>query len=317
MTRNSERPRPAGLPALLAVLALAETVLLRTGTRTLIHIPGLGRFETPIGILAEVGRFAYYLAAVFLAGTLAILAHQGLRAGTSRHLVGGTAALMFLGVAVAGALGALSGTVVGWSSLALLVMVTTTAWRGLSTLPIGLFVLGSVAAGGTVLGQGPWGGLTGRQVDGLLLTAEISLILAAVTAPLLLRHPPGRLAVIAGLGAASIAVGAFAAGSSTLSILVLWNLGIPGWLPGVAYALALGSLVTTIWSALASDQRLTAIGLALLVAGGIGAISTYQTGLVIVGVLLLGHSMGGAPLPQDSRRTAGVYGEADSAVPVA
>jgi hypothetical protein len=78
------------------------------------------------------------------------------------------------------------------------------------------------------------------------------------------------------------------AGASTLSILVLWNLGVPGWLPGIAYALALGSLVATLLSALASGRRLTAIGLVLLVAGGIGTISTYQTGLVLTAVLLLG-----------------------------
>lgn len=60
MSTSSERHTVAGVSGLLGVLALAELILLRTGTRALIHIPGLGRFETPIRILAEVWRFAYY-----------------------------------------------------------------------------------------------------------------------------------------------------------------------------------------------------------------------------------------------------------------
>jgi len=288
MYKTSDREWLAGLPSLLGVVVVAELVLLRTGTRTLIHIPGLGQFETPIRVLAEVGRFAYYLAVVSLVATLAILAYQGLRTRTRRHKASSIGALVFLGLAGAGRLGVLSAPIVAWCSLAVLVVVTTAAWRGLPTLPIGLFVFGSVAASWAVLGQGALGNLTGRQVDGLILTAEISLILAAVTAPLLLEGPPHRLAVLAGLAAAVLSAGAFMAGASTLSILVLWNLGVPGWLPGIAYALALGSLVATLLSALASGRRLTAIGLVLLVAGGIGTISTYQTGLVLTAVLLLG-----------------------------
>lgn len=293
MTKSSERWLPAGLPGLLGVLALGELVLLRTGTRTLVHIPGLGRYETPIRILAEVGRFAYYLAVVSLVAVLAILAYQGIRTRTLRRVTGGVGALVFLAVAGAGRVEILAAPVVGWTSLVLLIVVTAAVWRGLRTLPIGFFVLGWAAAGWTVLGQGAMGGLSGRQVDILMLTAEISLLLSAVTAPLLLKGPPPRMAILVGLGVALVGVGAFASGASTLSILILWNLGVPGWLPGVAYALALGSIVTTLWSALATGQRLTAIGLLLLIAGGLGTISTYQTGLVLTGVLLLGDAMAG------------------------
>ena len=293
MTKRSERWLPAGLPGLLGVLALGELVLLRTGTRTLVHIPGLGRYETPIRILAEVGRFAYYLAVVSLVAVLAILAFHGIRTRTPRHVTGGVGALAFLAVAGAGRLEVLAAPAVGWTSLVLLIVVTAAVWRGLRTLPIGFFVLGWAAAGWTVLGQSAMGGLSGRQVDTLMLTAEISLLLSAVTAPLLLKGPPSRMAILVGLGVALVGIGAFASGASTLSILILWNLGVPGWLPGVAYALALGSIVTTLWSASATGQRLTAIGLLLLVTGGIGTISTYQTGLVLAAVLLLGGAMAG------------------------
>lgn len=309
MTRNGERQLPAGLPGLLTVLVLTELIVLRTGTRTLTHIPGLGRFEIPIRVLAEVGRFAYYLAVVFLVTILVIFAYQGVRSKTPRHMIGGAGAFGFLVIAGSGRLGLLSAAVVGWSSLAVVTVVTASVWRGIRTLSMGLFVVGSVAAGWAILGQGAGGGLTGLQVDGLLLGAEISLILAAVTAPLLLNDRPPATAVLAGLGAAVFGVGAMMAGSSTISILVLWNVGVPGWLPGIGYALAAGSLVTTLWSALTSGQRLTAMGLVLMVAGGVGTISTYQTGLVLAAVLLLGRSTDTGVLPSPNPSVPQTGGE--------
>lgn len=297
MPTSNERRRLAGLPGLLCIFALGELVLLRVGTRTFIHIPGLGRYEAPIGLLAEVGRFAYYLAVVCLVTTLTLLAYRGLRIRSPRSVVIGIGALGFLAAAGAGRLGVVSASIVGWSSVAVLVVVCAASWQGLRTIPIVFFVLGWVAAGWTVLGQGVGGGLSGRQVDGLMLAAEISLILCAITVPLLLKSPPPRLAILVGLGVTVASAGAFVSGSSTLSILVLWNLGVPGWLPGLAYSLALGSLVATIWSAFSSGQRSTAIGLMLLTAGGLGTISTYQTGLVLAAMLLLGSTVIGGIVP--------------------
>ena len=102
MSTSSERWQLPGLPGLLGIFALGELVLLRTGTRTLIHIPGLGRYETPIGILAELGRFTYYLATVCLVTTLILLAYQGLRIRTPRLVVIGIGVLGFLAAAAAG-----------------------------------------------------------------------------------------------------------------------------------------------------------------------------------------------------------------------
>ena len=325
MSRSRESLPMAGLPSLLGFMVLVELVLLRTGTRTLIHIPGLGRFETPIGILAEVGRLAYYLAVVFVVATLAALAHHGLRAKTRRQMVGGAGALVMLVASGVGRLGVLPAHVVGWTSLAVLVAVTASAWQGRRSLPVGLFVLGSVAAGWAVLGQEGGGSLSGRQVDSLVISAEIFLVLAAITAPLLVQARPGKLAVLAGIGVTVLTAGALTAGSSTVSILVLWNLGVPGWLPGIGYAVALGSLATTLWSALESGDRLTAIGLVLLVGGGVGVISTYQTGLVLTAVLLMAYSVSGEPLdlaagsvPQTYFSTTGrdAVASADGRVPL-
>lgn len=294
---SSERRTLTALPGMLAILVLVELVVLRTGTRTLIHIPGLGRFQTQIDVVAEVGRFAYYLAVVSLVATLVGWGFRALRGGTRRRTIAGSGVLAWVGVALAGRLGMVPESAVGWSSLAILAVVTATVWRGMRTLPVVLFALGSVAAGWSVLGQGTGGGLSGWQVDGLVLVAEFSLVLAGMTGFLLLDRPPRTPAMLAGLGVAAFTLIAFTAGSSTVSILVLWNLGVPGWLPGIAYAIALGSLVSTLWSALASGQPLVAIGLVLLIGGGLGTISTYQTGLVLAGMLVLGKSMTPAPMP--------------------
>ena len=45
--------------------------------------------------------------------------------------------------------------------------------------------------------------------------------------------------------------------------------------------------MTTWWSAFGGGQWNIGVGLVLLAAGGVGAISTYQSGLVLVGVLLV------------------------------
>jgi hypothetical protein len=284
--------RDQSLSALLAVLwvsVLVELILLRTATRTLVHIPGIGDLETPIRTVAELGRFAYYLAIVSLLVTLAALGIRLVRSRVTRHVIGGMATVVFLVVAAAARFGALPAPVVGWITLAVLLVITVSGWRGLSSVPVGFFVLGSVAAGWSAVGQTTGGGLGGGQVDILIVAAECLLVLAGATSPLLLGRLPSKTALIAGIAATALVAATFAAGASTFSILVLWNLGVPGWLPGIAFALAFGGLVTVLWSASASRDRQTALGVWLLLAGGLGLISTYQTGLVLVAVLLLGY----------------------------
>ncbi len=283
-----EPSRSAPLFGVLVGAALLELILLRTITRTLIHIPGLARFETPIRVIAEVGRFAYYLAVVFLIATLAVEGYRSLRAWAPPRMVAGGGAILFLGTAAAGRVGLISATTFGVASLAVIIVCAAASRRGRSVVPVACFVSALAASGLATLGQGGGAALTGRQVDGVLLIAEIAMVLAAVTSPLLLARPPSRGAVLVGLGVAVVAAAAFASASPTLSILVLWNLGAPGWLPGILYAVAAGSLATTTWSAITSGEGSTAAGLLLLVAGGIGVISTYQTGLVLAGLLLLG-----------------------------
>lgn len=283
---RSERLR--GLLWLLAVAAVIELVVLRTATRTLIHIPGTERFDTQIGVLAEVGRLAYYVAAISLISALVILGVGDVRSRVPRRIAEGLAIFGFLVVAAAGRLEVIPWPVVGWSGMAIMVFAGLLGWRGVRSLPVGFFLIGSVASGASVVAQAGAGGLAGSSVDLLVWVAEVSLVLAGSTAPLLLERPPGKVALAIGALSALVVAGSLAGGASTISILVLWNVGVPGWMPGLAYALAAGALATTLWSSAFRREWPVLIGSVLLVAGGVGTISTYQTGLVIVGVLVLG-----------------------------
>lgn len=280
--------RRAVLPTVLAVSVIAELVLLRTTTRVLIHIPGLGSLETPIGWVAELGRFAFYLALVTLVVAMGVTAYRALTAQGRRQRTLGAVIVAFLLLALLGRAGVVSPVAVGWVSLGMLAIAGAAVWRGLDSVPIALFVVASLAAGWSVLAQGDGGGISGSQADRLLLAAEVLLVLAAVTSPLLLRHRPTRAATIAGVVVALLALGALRAAGPTLFVVVLWNLGIPGWLPAIVYAAALGALITTLWTAVSGGEQLTAIGLVLLIAGGVGTISTYQTGLVLLAIAMLG-----------------------------
>lgn len=308
------RPRnssllPQGLLLMLAVSVLAELFLLRTATRTLIHIPGVGDLEAPIRVVAEVGRFAYYLAVVSVTVTLAILGLRHVRSASPWRVIAGVMTLALLLIAAAVRLEGVRPETAGWLTLVVLVVVTSTTWRGVESIPVGLFVLGSVAAGWSSLGQVAGSGLTGTQVDMLVLAAESLLVLAGATSPLLLGRPPTRSALVAGAGATVLIAAASAGGASTFSIMVLWNLGVPGWLPGIAFALAFGGVVTAIWSAMASGDRVTATGIVLLLGGGVGLISTYQTGLALAAILLLAE-----PGTTHREQTAEVGSTADYAL---
>ncbi|MEX2655582.1 MAG: hypothetical protein WD532_11210 [Acidimicrobiia bacterium] len=273
---------------LLTLSVVFELLLLRTATRTLIHIPGTDRFETVVRLLAEGGRVSYYVAALCLVIALLLVGRAGIRTPDRRRVAAGLASGTFLVVAAAGRLEVVAWTTVGWVSLATLVTAAVAGWRGLRSVPVGLFLVGSVAAGTSVLGQTISTPLAGGRIEALIWVSEIFLVLAGVTAPLLLRYPPTRAALYAGVAATLVVAGSASSSSSTMSILLLWNVGVPGWLPGLAYAIAVGALTATLWSAVARGEGVVVAGIILLVAGGVGTISTYQTGLVLMAVLTLG-----------------------------
>ncbi len=300
------------LTALLTIAAVVELIVLRSATRAIVHIPGTARFELPISIVAELGRLAYYVAVVALALVLVTIAARSVTGARPRGVVAGLAIALFLVTAGAGRADAVPLQLVGVVGLGALVVISAVGWQGLRSTPIGLFVVGAVAAGWSVVGQNWQGGLDGRSVDVLMWTAEIGAVFAALTSPLLLiGSAPGRglrdavAPLVAGVVTATATAAAVTAGAPTLFIVVLWNTGIPGWMPGLGYAVAAGTIVATLWAAGArGDWRLFA-GLLLLVTAGVGSISTYQTGLAIAGVALLSTpGLGKAdPSPDESQAT--------------
>lgn len=285
----AERPQTpwAYVLGLLAISVSAEFLLLRTGTRALIHIPGLAGLEMPIRALAEAGRFAYFLAVVLVVVVLLRFVSRGARSRNARDRTTAFLVVGFLAAAIGARWGVIPGVAVGWVSMAVVAAVTALSVRGARSAPVVVFALSSTAAAWSVLAQGDGGGLSGATVDGLVLISEVLLVLAAFASPWLPGARPTRSSVIVGIVTTLVTAGAFAAGGSTLSIIVLWNVGVPGWLPGITHALALGALATSVWSCLSGRHHTTALGLMLLVAGGVGVISTYQTGLVLAGLLLI------------------------------
>lgn len=287
----------------LGIVALVELLLLRTGTRTLIHIPGLGQFDTSIGILNEVGRFAYYLAVVLLISTLLYLGRVLWQAGSRTSKVISGLVWLFLVVALAGRTGLITSTAVGWLSLSVLVALLASTWSGVRSIPRALFVAAWVLAAWAVVGQDVGRGLSGQSVDIFVIAAEGLLLLTGVTAPLLVSERPTTRSLVAGFGAFLVVATGFSFGGSTLSILTLWNLGVPGWFSPIAYGLAFGGLVVAVWTSLTGREILTAAAIVLLVAGGVGTISTYQTALVFTAVLLLGVTTNRPSLDSESAKS--------------
>jgi hypothetical protein len=283
MPKTADRP----LLTALALAVVAELVLLRLGTRTLIHIPGLVRFEDPIHIVAEVGRFAYYVAVVLLFGSLVTVAYRGFQERSLRASGNGAVVVGFLLVAGAGRLEMIPPALVGGYVSLAMVIVLAFGWNGWRSVPLLMFVVAALAAGWSALGQELGVGFTGDQVDALLLVAELTLVLAGVTSPLLLNQPPTRFVLLGGLATTVLLTTALVAANSTMSILLLWTVGVPGWLPAISYGMALGGLAITTWSALSTSQWSVGLGLVMLAAGGVGMISTYQSGLVLAGLLLI------------------------------
>ena len=287
MTRSTGMSSLRTLAGSLGVIALVELILLRSGTRTLVHIPGLGRYEVSIGILNEVGRLAYYLSVVLLVATLGYVAVWLWRVDTSLSRAAGLLVALSILVATAGRIGILAPSAVGWYSAGAVACMAAIAWRGVRSIPLALFAGSWVVAAWSVLGQGSGGGISVRSVDISIIVAEALLILAGVTAPLLVARRVTTPAILAGFAAFLVVGAGFSVGGSTLAILTLWNLGVPGWFSPLAFGLAFGGLVTATWSALAAGERMTAASIGLLAAGGVGMISSYQTGLVLAALTIV------------------------------
>ncbi len=272
--------------------AMIELVVLRVVTRTLIHIPGLGRFETVVWVVSEIGRFAYYLTVVLLLGLLPLLTWAAFRRGSAcgRRLAAG---LVLVVVSAAAGFVAVAGVAeLGWMTLVSVVTLGVgVSMRGPRTLPLLLLVTGFVLAGLTSILQGWGGGLTEQTFVGLLTGAEITAIGGWLSMPLLLWRLPSKTAWLTGVGVALVAATGLLVATSTSTILVLWSFGLPVGLSPLIYGAAAGSTVMTLVEAGRTTGPGVGAGLLMLVAGGTGMTSTFQTVLVAVGLSLVALGM--------------------------
>jgi len=277
--------------AATAAGAGVELVVLRIFTRTIIHIPGASGLSPVLSVTADVGRFAYYLSCVLLIVTIALLLVTSVTAASTRAMVGAAAIATFATAAIGARVGAVGHDTAGVAALAAAValgLVATGTLERRSRIPVvafsGAFAL---AAFDELIGEGF---ATAGGGTGLRLVAEVLAVVAAVTSPLLLRVRPDRRSIGIGLIAGVALVAMLTANSWTITILMLWNFGLAGTLPWVLYGAAFGALSCTFVSLIRDGDRERAVALALLFAGGIGLHSTYQTGLVIAGLALLGSA---------------------------
>lgn len=275
--------------AATAAGAGVELVVLRIFTRTIIHIPGASGASPVLSLTADIGRFAYYLSCVLLTATVALLVVASATAASTRAMIGAAATATFAAAAIGARVGVVGHDTAGVSALAAAVvlgLVATPTLERRARIPVvafsGAFAL---AAFDELVGEGVTTAGGGTE---LRLVAEVLAVVAAVTSPLLLRVRPDRRSIGVGLVAGVVVVAMLTANSWTTTILMLWNFGLAGTLPWVLYGAAFGALSCTFVSLVRDADRGRAIALALLFAGGIALHSTYQTGLVIAGLALLG-----------------------------
>lgn len=285
-----------GLPQALVAAAAVELLLLRLFTRTAIHIPGIDQFAGPYTVLAETGRLAYYAATALL---VMVLASVALRALAARSLAGALAALG-IGLFLVGAAAALAGSVndlalaaITLAAIAALVPFTATALgpRGAAGLLlfVGAFALAAAFRAIEMAG--------GHAPSALLPAAESLALLFALSAPLLFaRGGRNRRLLILAASLGALVFLALLANAATVKILALWSFGLAGYFPAVVYGAAAAALLYAVLVAAHRGRWSVALGLALLVLGGIGLQSTYQSGLVVASLgLLAGRTVGEKP----------------------
>lgn len=275
------------LGGVLALVAVIELTVLRIGTRTVIHIPGIEAFETPYRGISTLGRTAYFVAVVLLLAML-VAAVASL---VSARAVGAAVAVAGVCVAaIAARAGLVGGEVVAMVTVVCIAVSSARLVRhtaGLARLEMALLGAAPVVALSTmVIVEVPGVGSGFERVG--LTAGEGLAIVAAMLSPLLVSgHKPRRSAWVAAGVAGSVVLAMILGAGSTTKILMLWNFGLSGYFPGPLYALAAAAVAYTIAVLFAEGRRGTAVGLGLLLVGGIGLHSTYQTGLVVAGFALL------------------------------
>lgn len=299
VTRWGDQPLFDWLIRVALGAVLAELLILRTATRTAIHIPGIDRFEVPFRAVAESGRFAYYLAVVLVVVTLVAMVVGGLR--SSSPLVASGAGL-FLVAAVAGRAGIIDD--LSLAGLVVIGVIVASAGamrlaprivRPSMALFAAAFVVSGVRSGAQlVTGAAP------RPTAWLLVLAEGLAVAAPALLAWRLRRSATAGLVLAGLVVGGSVTAALVAVPATTKILMLWNLGLAGYFPAAVYGLATGAAGYGLAVLIRAGEHRLVIAIGLLLAGGIGLHSTYQSALVVSGICLGAlavNRIGAAPVP--------------------
>jgi hypothetical protein len=189
----------------------------------------------------------------------------------------------------AGILGELLPPALVTLSLALIVLGIAFVHRRLA-IALAVYVAAFALASADAVGAHA----TGRN---LLWASEVVAVAAAISLFFAFRIGRDRRSARFGLAAAALTAIVLIAGASTAKILLLWNQGMTGTLPAIAYAAAVGLIAATIAGLVQQRRWLAASALLLIVLGGLGLHSTYQSGLAVIGLAGLMLSANGAEQP--------------------
>ena len=283
----------------LALSAVLELAILRTFTRTAVHIPAVPNLRGPYTALTHVGEYAYYASVALLLPVVVLVAAALYRRAPVvivPLVLFAAAALVALVVDSARAL-ADTATVTSIVLLSVTLVAVQASWR--AALPLAGFGLAFGASGWFSVSPTLLGGGEAWQPAWLLEVVEAAGITFALSSPLLVQARYGRRAALSAAAVGVFVLAVFLGNGSTSRFLLLWNVGLSGTFPSFLYAAAAAALMFAIAGLVRQGRPLAAAGLVLVIAGGIGLHSTYQSGLVVAGLgLLLSASY--RPLPGET-----------------
>ncbi|MEP7217079.1 MAG: hypothetical protein ABI782_12565, partial [Anaerolineaceae bacterium] len=134
----------------------------------------------------------------------------------------------------------------------------------------------------------------------LLPLGEALVLLGFAVLPLSLASLPTfrRFDRVTILVALAVGLGIFLGlqlAGATFKILLLWNLGLAGYLPPIAYAVAAAGVAGAVAMAMWTGKTHVAAAIVMLVAGGFAQTNTYQSGLLIAAFGILAMAPGEWP----------------------